>query len=175
MPESQPFKITATREETEAFNNQLNYIIKDLYSWIDNIQGFGANQFQPQDIDTGDVSDHDHTSSSEGGDYPWADFVAADVTYLQALVADITVTDLLDKSANETITGTWTFDDLIVTEILNLLERSADPTEPGEGEAVIWMSDSTGKGDDGDILAASQAGGNTTYTIIHVNATGVAW
>ena len=55
------------------------------------------------------VDSHDHTSSEGGGDYAWADIVAADVTYLQALLADITQTNLVDKSAAETVTGTWTF------------------------------------------------------------------
>lgn len=56
------------------------------------------------------VGQHNHQSAGQGGDYPWADFVSADVTYLQALVADITVTNLVDKSAAETITGNWTID-----------------------------------------------------------------
>ena len=56
---------------------------------------------------------HTHTSAATGGDYPWADFVAADVTYLQALVADITQTNLVDKSATEAITGQWTFDNFV--------------------------------------------------------------
>lgn len=56
-----------------------------------------------------------------------------------------------------------------------LLEKSADPTQPSEGEAVIWMSDGTGKGDDGDILMASTAGGVTNYSIIFDHSAGTAW
>ena len=61
------------------------------------------------DQKTSDVADHNHTAVDQGGDYPWADFVVADVTYLQALVADITQTNLVDKSATEVISGTWQF------------------------------------------------------------------
>ena len=54
-------------------------------------------------------------------------------------------------------------------------ERSSDPTEPAEGQFVIWMSDGTGKGDDGDVLIASQAGGNTYYNTLFDHSTGIAW
>jgi hypothetical protein len=42
-------------------------------------------------------------------------------------------------------------------------ERSSNPTGPSEGHFVIWMSDGTGHGDDGDVMIASQAGGTTNY------------
>jgi hypothetical protein len=58
---------------------------------------------------------------------------------------------------------------------LKLLERSADPAEPAEGECIIWMSDGTGKGDDGDILMASKAGGTTRYSVIFDHSAGTAW
>ena len=50
---------------------------------------------------------HNHKSAQGGGDYSWADLVAADVVYLHALVGDIVQTNLVDKSANEDITGAW--------------------------------------------------------------------
>jgi len=55
------------------------------------------------------------------------------------------------------------------------LEKSADPTEPAEGEYVIWMSDGTGKGDDGDVLIASKAGGTTKWTTLFDHSAGSAW
>ena len=64
--------------------------------------------------------------------------------------------------------GTW-------TERLHLLERSSDPSEPAEGQAVIWMSDGTGKGDDGDILIASKAGGTTKWGTLFDHSAGGAW
>jgi hypothetical protein len=56
-----------------------------------------------------------------------------------------------------------------------LLERSSDPDAPAEGEAVIWMSDGTGKGDDGDILVASNAGGVTNWTTLFDHSAGAGW
>ena len=60
---------------------------------------------------------------------------------------------------------------------INLLERSSDPVEPAEGHAVVWMSDGTGKGSDGDVMIASQAGGNTYYNTLfdHSASSGNTW
>ncbi len=66
--------------------------------------------------------------------------------------------------------GVTTFSDAI-----KLLEKSADPSEPAEGECVIWMSDGTGKGDDGDIMIASQAGGTTNYGTLFDHSGGAGW
>jgi len=63
----------------------------------------------------------------------------------------------------------------IDASVLGLLERSSDPTEPTEGEAVIWMSDGSGKGDDGDVMIASKAGGVTNYGTLFDHSTGAAW
>ena len=49
---------------------------------------------------------------------------------------------------------------------LMLLERSVDPADPPEGHAVIWMSDGTGSGDDGDIMLKITAGGATAVATI---------
>jgi hypothetical protein len=67
------------------------------------------------------------------------------------------------------VTNTLQVDDL------KLLERSSDPAEPAEGEAVIWMSDGTGKGDDGDVLIASKAGGTTKWGTLFDHSAGAAW
>jgi hypothetical protein len=64
---------------------------------------------------------------------------------------------------------------LEVRECLRLLERSSDPTEPAEGQAVIWMSDGTGKGDDGDVMIASKAGGVTNYGTLFDHSGGAGW
>ena len=46
-------------------------------------------------------------------------------------------------------------------------EKSADPETPAEGGAVMWMSDGTGTGNDGDILIKIQAGGEAkTFTLV---------
>lgn len=50
-------------------------------------------------------------------------------------------------------------------------ELSADPTAPAEGQAVIWMSDGTDSGDDGDIMMKVKAGGSTkTITLVDFSA-----
>lgn len=50
-------------------------------------------------------------------------------------------------------------------------ERSSDPANPDEGWVVIWMSNGTGSGDDGDILCKITAGGVTkTGTLIDFSA-----
>lgn len=50
--------------------------------------------------------------------------------------------------------------------ILNLVELSADPSDPAEGCSVIWQSDGTGTGDDGDIMIKITAGGVTKITTL---------
>lgn len=50
-------------------------------------------------------------------------------------------------------------------------ERASDPDNPPEGQYVIWMSDGTGTGDDGDILIKITAGGSTkTATLVDFSA-----
>jgi len=58
---------------------------------------------------------------------------------------------------------------------IRLLERSADPAEPTEGNCVIWMGDGTGKGDDGDIMIASRAGGLTKWATLFDHSAGADW
>jgi len=64
---------------------------------------------------------------------------------------------------------------LISSEVFRVLEKSADPSEPSEGQAVILMSDGTGKGDDGDVMIASKAGGTTKYGTLFDHSAGSAW
>ena len=59
--------------------------------------------------------------------------------------------------------------------LLGGLERSADPTEPTEGYYVIWMSDGTGKGDDGDVMIASNPDGTTKFGTIFDYSGGGGW
>jgi hypothetical protein len=58
---------------------------------------------------------------------------------------------------------------------ISLLEQSADPIEPSDGETIIWMSDGTGKGDAGDVMIASNQGGTTRYTTLFDYSAGTAW
>ena len=98
----------------------LNYLIKDIYEHLGIILGVDDKVFQPESIELPSgttMTEHNHTSSAQGGDHPWADFVAADVTYLQALVAAITVTNLVDKSAAEVIAASWQFPTVKLTDL----------------------------------------------------------
>lgn len=45
-------------------------------------------------------------------------------------------------------------------------ELSADPADPAEGSHVIWQSDGSGSGDDGDIMVKITAGGSTKTTTL---------
>lgn len=50
-------------------------------------------------------------------------------------------------------------------------EQAADPSNPTEGNSVIWQSNGTGSGDDGDIMMKITAGGVTkTVTIVDFSA-----
>lgn len=65
-------------------------------------------------------------------------------------------------------------DGLYISDLTGL-EKSADPDAPAEGHFVIWMSDGTGKGDDGDVLIASTAGGVTNWATLFDHSAGAAW
>jgi len=69
----------------------------------------------------------------------------------------------LDASGHLTING----------GALVFKEKSADPDDPAEGYAALWMSDGTGAGDDGDIMMKI-TGGGTTKTATLVDFSGVA-
>lgn len=56
---------------------------------------------------------------------------------------------------------------LDVNGAITARELSSDPTDPDEGAHVIWQSDGTGSGDDGDIMIKITAGGVTkTATLV---------
>lgn len=58
---------------------------------------------------------------------------------------------------------------------IRLIERSADPDVPPEGNCVVWMSNGTGLGDDGDILIASKVGGVTKWGVLFAHSGGESW
>lgn len=54
---------------------------------------------------------------------------------------------------------------------IGIRELSSDPGDPAEGRAVLWQSDGTGTGDDGDILVKITAGATTkTVTLVDFSA-----
>jgi hypothetical protein len=59
----------------------------------------------------------------------------------------------------------------LLFETFILTEQSADPGDPPEGMSIMWQSDGTGAGADGDIMIKITAGGSTkTATIIDFSA-----
>jgi len=58
---------------------------------------------------------------------------------------------------------------------IRLLERNSDPAKPAEGNMVVWLSDGTGLGDDGDVMIGSTAGGVTNYAILFDHSAGTLW
>ena len=65
--------------------------------------------------------------------------------------------------------GTFTAQNIVI------VERTAEPAKPAEGKAVLWMTNGTGIGDDGDVIIGVTAGGSSKYTIIHDHSTATAW
>ncbi len=58
-----------------------------------------------------------------------------------------------------------------ITHGLAVQERSSDPADPDEGEMVLWQSDGTAFGEDGDVVLKITAGGTTkTHTLIDFSA-----
>lgn len=78
---------------------------------------------------------------------------------------DVSVSGSLDASDYTGDGSSMTFGTLFLQEL------SADPAAPPEGMAVMWQSDGTGSGDDGDILMKITAGGSTkTATVVDFSA-----
>jgi hypothetical protein len=98
------------------------------------------------------------------------DSAATGLRYFDFLDGDIYASEGVAIGKGATDGGTGPSDGVLL-----FVERSSDPTEPSEGEAVIWMSDGTGKGDDGDVMIASQAGGTTNYDTLFDHSAGTAW
>jgi hypothetical protein len=81
--------------------------------------------------------------------------------------------EILDELSNNGVCGDHGY--IFADKYFKGLERSSDPPQPSEGQFVIWMSDGTGKGDDGDVLVASTAGGVTKYGTLFDHSGGGAW
>ena len=89
-----------------------------------------------------------------------------ELRWLSAYVGDLDVTTANITTANIGSINTTGFDGY---------EVSADPAQPAEGHYKVWMSDGTGKGDDGDILIASTVGGVTRWGTLFDHSTGAGW
>jgi len=71
---------------------------------------------------------------------------------------DVTLAGTLDVTGNTTIDGTLDVTAKTTLTKFFLTERSVESAAPDEGSTVIWMSDSTGGGGDGDIMMKINAG-----------------
>ncbi len=56
--------------------------------------------------------------------------------------------------------------DLVIGGNIRFQEAGANPVDPQPGETVIWRSDGTGDGDDGDIMMSSNVDGNIRHGVI---------
>lgn len=81
----------------------------------------------------------------------------------------------IGKGANTTVLGNTSTASTYLYGAMRLMERSADPAKPAEGEMVIWMSDGTGLGDDGDVMIGGTAGGVVKYTTLFDHSAGTTW
>ncbi len=50
--------------------------------------------------------------------------------------------------------------------MLPILSTSGDPAKPAVGASVLWVSDGSGLGNDGDLLIATNIAGTVKYKII---------
>lgn len=81
------------------------------------------------------------------------------------------VVAIVDDPGGTPVTKKMTMAVLSSFVLGNIIEKSSDPSDPSEGAAVIWMSDGTGTGDDGDVLIKVTAGGATkTVTLVDFSA-----
>ncbi len=72
----------------------------------------------------------------------------------------------IDKDGSMALNGA-----LSINGQLSTVELSADPPDPPEGQCVLWQSDGTGSGADGDIMIKITAGGGTKTASFIVFAT----
>lgn len=67
----------------------------------------------------------------------------------------------ISNSDAVTVYAQYPIEVLEIEGAIRISERSSDPSDPAEGETVIWMSDGTGSGDDGDLMIKATAGSTT--------------
>ena len=130
----------------------MNYLIKDIYEWIANIQGLGSDP-------SGAITEHNHTAANAGGDYAFGDITASMVAYLTALQADILVTNVCDKIDTETISGLWLFSAGLRTKVSE--DNTDNPPTDAQLDTAFGEPATVGKGFIGILNDA--AGGTNEY------------
>jgi hypothetical protein len=87
------------------------------------------------------------------------------------MAGDLGVSGDLDVQGNANASSFSGDGSLINFGTVYMSEQSADPDDPVEGMSVMWQSDGTGSGGDGDIMMKITAGGSTkTATVIDFSA-----
>ena len=97
--------------------------------------------------------------------------VNTDKMTVDGATGDTVVAGTLDVTGDTAVTGTLGVTGNTTLTAILLTEKSADPGDPTEGSTVIWMSDGTEAGDDGDIMVKITAGATTnTFTLVDFDA-----
>lgn len=58
-------------------------------------------------------------------------------------------------------------------DMMSLSSQSSDPDDPSDGSMVIWLSDGTGSGDDGDVMVKITDTLGTTKTTTLIDFSGL--
>lgn len=114
------------------------------------------------------------TATAFAGDGSALTGVGASFTYISEDTGDPSSVTI---STNTTISGSLTVDSLNAEAFyptnIYTKAKSADPSNPSEDEGVLWQSDGTDSGSDGDLMYKSTAGGTpTTYNLTTDNTGG---
>jgi len=137
-----------------------------LLKGLDHQNLWGALEFPSGSVGLPSVSFRDGTVGSN------ADNTRSNDGFFMPAVGKISTAIGGTQKMTVTSTGLGVGIDTPATELhinggLTLTEKSSDPANPAEGNSVLWMSDGTGAGDDGDIMIKITAGGVTkTVTLV---------
>lgn len=102
---------------------------------------------------------HDDSADDYGGKY----IISTHTKAIGGGVDVVTEAFRIDSSQNT----------IIQSLVIN--ERSSDPSKPSEGTCILWLSDGTGYGDDGDMIIASTVSGVTRRAILWNYDAGDIW
>lgn len=145
--------------------------VRSMADWLERAMPRIVDHFILDVKGTSDTQDASITTNTTN--------IATNATDIATNAEDIDTLEAnrIHRDGSIDFTGDQSLADNALTNIalLRLLERSADPAEPAEGSAVIWMSDGTEKGDDGDVLIASKAAGTTKWATLFDHSAGGAW
>jgi len=70
--------------------------------------------------------------------------------------------------------GSYVFERSYVIQMY-IKAAASGPSEPAVGQGLIWLSDGTGHGDQGDVVVGSNVGGVTKWAVIFDYSAGAAW